>query len=157
MQSRNYKYRAVSLLGLVVLSVTFLSFLFSPGGDHFEIYLNKKLVLHQFVIQGERIKAITLDHRNLNEQVDILYSHCGKIGSKRTILIKEGKNILKQWRFSDGSGTSKFVTVGAKEILLLQSKNGGRKLNLYYSSEQLPEGRILATIIFNADSKDAMP
>lgn len=155
MQTRIQKNLAITLLAMVTISITLFSFSLRPGGDHFEVYLNKKLVFQQYVGQNSNLKSLALDKRNLHDQVDIFYSHCGKLGTKRIVSIKDGKNVLKQWRFSDGSG--KFMPVDAKDILTYQSKNGDRTLNLYYSSEQLPEGRLLTSIILDTDNNKATP
>ena len=143
-------------MAMAVLSVTLFSFSLFPGGDHFEVYLNKKLVFQQNVSQSSSLKALALDQRNVNDQVDVFYSHCGKIGSKRVITIKDGKKVVKQWRFAEASG-NKFMSIGAKEILTYQNKNADRKLNLYYSSHEIPEGRLLASIILDTDNNKAMP
>jgi len=155
MQTRKQQRAVVGLLAATLLSVTFFSFSSRPGGDHFEVYLNKKLVFTQIVNHTGSLKSLVLDQRNANDQVDVFYSHCGKIGSKRTIAIKEGKNVLKQWRFSDATG--KFMSVGANDILGYQNKNGDKKLNLYYSSQEIPEGRLLASIILNTEVDKAIP
>lgn len=156
MQTRNQKLLLIGILAISVLSLTLFSFSPRPGADHFEIYLNKKLLFQQYVGQTSALKALTLDQRNANDQVDIFYSHCGKLGTKRTVTIKDGKNTIKQWRFADGSG-NKFMSVGAKEILAFKNKDTDRKLNLYYSSEELQEARLLASIILDTDDNKAMP
>ena len=153
MQSRNQRRMMVAFISMMLLSLTFLSF--RPGGDHYEVYLNKKLVFTQIVSQPGSIKTLALDQRNVNDQVDVYYSHCGKLGTNRTIAIKDGKNVLKQWRFSDAAG--KFMSVGAKEILAFQAKNTDRKLNLYYSSEQMPDGKLLASIVLDTEVNKAAP
>jgi hypothetical protein len=137
---------------MVIVSVALLSFGFRPGGDHFEIYLNKKLVLQQMVSNSSNIKNLVLDQRNANDQVDVFYSHCGKVGTKRAIIIKDGKTVLKEWRFSD-IGSKKFMSVGAKDLLVFKDKNDDRKLNLVYSSEEIPEGRLLASIVLDNDGR----
>jgi hypothetical protein len=156
MKQRMQNRLAIGLVALVSLSVTLLSFSLIPGGDHFEVYLNKKLVFQQAVSQTSSLKTLALDERNINDQVDVFYSHCGKIGSKRMIIIKDGKNVVKQWRFAEASG-NKFMSIGAKEFLSYQNKNGDRKLNLYYSSHELPQGRLLASIILDTDNNKVMP
>ena len=156
MQNRMQKRTVIGLMAMTVLSVTLFSFSLFPGGDHFEVYLNKKLVFQQNVSQSSSLKTMALDQRNINDQVDVYYSHCGKIGSKRIITIKDGKNVVKQWRFAEASG-NKFMSIGAKEILAYQNKNADRKLNLYYSSHEIPEGRLLASIILDTDNNKAMP
>jgi hypothetical protein len=155
MQNRKQKRTVVALLAATLLSVTFFSFSSIPGGDHFEVYLNKKLVLTQIVSQPGSLKSLALDQRNANDQVDVFYSHCGKLGNKRVITIKDGNNVLKQWRFSDATG--KFMSVGAKDILAFRNKEGDRKVNLYYSSAEMPEGRLLASIVLNTDVNKAIP
>ena len=153
MQNRNQRRMMVAFISMMLLSVTFLSF--RPGGDHYEVYLNKKLVFTQIVSQPGSLKSLVLDQRNANDKVDVFYSHCGKLGTRRAIAIKEGKHVLKQWRFSDEAG--KFMSVGAKEILAFQNKNGDRKIDLYYSSEQIPDGKLLASIVLDTDANKAIP
>ena len=143
----------VAFLSMMLLSLVLISF--RPGGDHYEVYLNKKLMFTQFVTQAGAIKSLVLDERNFDDKVDVFYSHCGKLGTKRKIMIKDGKNVLKQWRFSDESG--KFMSMGAKEILAFQNKNSDRKLNLYYSSEEIPDGKLLTSIILDTDAIRAAP
>ena len=148
MQSTQKRFLA-GLVAAALLSATLFSFLPKPGGDHFEVYLNKKLVFTQVVHQPGTLKSLVLDQRNLNDQVDVFYSHCGKLGTKRTIAIKEGNHLLKQWRFADGTG--KFMSLGAKELLSFKTKNSSKKLELYYSSAEIPEGRTLASVVLNTE------
>lgn len=153
MQTRKQKNMAAGLLA-VALCASLLSF--APGGDHFEVYLNKKLVFQQVVSQPGSVKSLSLDQRNINDQVDVFYSHCGKIGSKRSIAIKDGKTVLKQWRFADAGG-NKFMSIGAKELLAFKDKNSDRKINLYYTSEEIPDGKLLASIMLDTDEIKALP
>lgn len=156
MQSRKQKPGLILLFAMTLLSASLFSFSFSPGGDHFEVYLNKKLVFQQIVSQPGTLKTLALDQRNINDEVNVFYSHCGKIGNKRSISIKDGKNVLKQWRFSD-VGENKFMALSAQDILAFQNKNLNRKLNLYYSSEEIPDGKLLASIILDTDVNKSIP
>ena len=62
------------------------------------------------------------------------------------LTIKDSDNkILKEWKFADVSEASASMKCGVKEIFSLQIKNN-TKLNLYYTSSELPKGRMLATI-----------
>ena len=153
MQRRNQKPVAVAFLSMMLLSLIFFSFM--PGGDHYEVYLNKKLVFTQIVSHPGGMKSLVLDQRNVNDKVDVYYSHCGKLGTRRMITIKDGKNVLKQWRFSDESG--KFMSMGAKELLAFQNKDNDRALNLYYSSAEIPDGKLLTSIVLDTDVKKAIP
>lgn len=146
------KMKAITIMALVTISTIFSSFSSKKGGEGFEIFLNNKLVLQQFGNQMNTIKSIQLDHRFLDEQLVIKYHHCGQIGKNRIVVIKDAQNkILKEWKFANASAASLSVTDAAmackvKDILTLQKSNPG-KLGLYYSSSELPKGRLLATII----------
>ena len=138
---------------LVITSMSLVSF--RPGGDHYEVYLNKKLVFQHFVTHAGSLRSMTLNERNMNDQVDVYYSHCGKLGNKRMISIKDGSTLLKQWRFADNN--TKFMSVGAKEMLAFKAKNADRTLKLYYTSEEIPDGKLLASIILDGDVSKAQP
>lgn len=155
MKRKAYEYLAIGLLAMVIFSGTLSSFSLPPGGDHFEIYLNKKLVFQQLVSHTGGVKSFAIDQQNINDQVDIFYSHCGQPGSKRRIVIQDGKNALKQWRFSD-AGSRKFMSVKVREMLSFEANSARRRLNLVYLSDQLPEGRILASVIIGKESDKVM-
>lgn len=148
---------------LVLLSTMLLatySFIPAPGGDHFEVYVNKKLVFQQIVSQPSAIKSVALDQSNISDQVDVFYSHCGKIGTNRSIIIKDGNSVLKQWRFADVANNTtekKFMSMNAKDLLAFKAKGSDRKLNLYYSSEEIPNGKLLASIILDTENKKVEP
>ncbi len=143
MQTGNKKSLAVISL-LVAMCATLFSFTVSKGGDSFEIYLNKKLVFQQFVSQMKHVNTLSLQQSNYNDLLTIHYSHCGKTGKNRTIIIKDSKeNVLKQWHFADAGSNLSFKV---NEIFDLQKDEDNHSLNLYYSSRELPDGRLLATI-----------
>ena len=136
----------------LVVCASLFSFSSGMGGDSYEIYLNKKLLLQQFVSQSSGVKTLQLNQKDYNGQIDIYYSHCGQTGKARNITIKDGQNqVLKEWHFSDGDNTA--MSCKVKDILNLQEKNN--KLNLFYSSQLLPKGRLLASIVIVNDNKTA--
>ena len=150
----------LGLLSAMLLIFATYSFVAAPGGDHFEVYLNKQLVLQQIVSQPSGIKSVALDQSNLDDKVNVYYSHCGKIGTRRSIVIKEGNNVLKHWRFSDAAGNTnekKFMSVNARDILAFKAKGSDKKVNLYYSSAEIPDGRLLASIILSTSDKRVEP
>ncbi|MEO8405388.1 MAG: hypothetical protein ABI480_12355 [Chitinophagaceae bacterium] len=143
MQTSNKKMIISSMI--IALSALFFSFTKLPGGDSFEIYLNKKMVMQQYVAQMTGPKQLVLSQSNANDQLDIYYSHCGQIGTDRTITIKDAQNkVIKTWHFPNASASNKAMSVKAKELLDLQKS--GTNLQLFYSSHELPEGRLLATV-----------
>jgi len=127
------------------------------GGESFEIYLNNKLVLQQFVYHNEGVKNFSLDKQSYNDQLTIYYNHCGKSGTGRTIQLKDGQNrVLKQWQFPDGEGARAPMTCKVKDILDLQKNAGATQISLVYFSRQLPAGRLLASISLGGDDGQAM-
>jgi len=128
---------------LVLFCFALFSFASKWGGDSFEIWLNGKMVLQQFVHVSKGVQTLQLSQTSENEKLDIYYRHCGQTGSNRYITIKdENGRPLKVWKFSDSNAAMSFRL---KEILGLK-KNKDSRLSLFYSSKQLPAGRLLATL-----------
>ena len=144
--------KIIPAIGLLVMTVLLTSFSSKKGGEGFEIYLNSKLILQQFGNQMNTIKSIQLDNRFPDGQLVIKYHHCGQVGKNRAITIRDEQNkILKEWKFANVSAAGLAISDAAmvckvKDILSLQKSNPG-KLGLYYSSNELPKGRLLATIV----------
>ena len=133
---------AIAALAMVVPLMSFAPF----GGEHFEIYLNKKLVVQYFVNHTPGVKSLVLDKNDVNGIVDVKYSHCGQIGKSRTLTVKDAEDrVVKQWRFADTEGTSMIISCKVKDIVDVQKKIPG-KLTLHYSSKELPKGKLLAAI-----------
>lgn len=152
------KTKIIPVIALLVMSAVLSSFSVKKGGEGFEIFLNNKLVLQQFGNQMNTVKSIQLDQRFSDDQLVVKYHHCGHVGKNRSIAIKDERNrILKEWKFANVSAAGLTVSDAAmsfrvKDILSLQKNNPG-KLNLYYSSAELPKGRLLATIVTAESAK----
>jgi len=130
---------------LIVLCATLFSFS-KRGGDSFEIVLNGKRVLQQFVYASKGIQTIQLTPTSDNDKLDIYYSHCGQVGKNRYITVKNDKDQpIKIWKFADATDKDGAMSFKLKDILSLR-KNKTEKLNLFYSSSELPKGRTLAVI-----------
>jgi len=81
-----------------------------------------------------------------NDKLDIYYSHCGQVGKDRYITIKNEKDQpIKVWKFVDATDNNVAMSLKLKDILSLR-KNKTDKLNLFYSSSELPKGKVLAII-----------
>ena len=140
-----FKRALLKPLVLVALSVTVLMNVAFAGVDSYTIYLNNKLVMKQFVTQPLSISSLQLDNAGSNAMLIVHYSHCGVVGKGRSISIKdEHGTILKEWKFADAEGQDAGMSIPVKEILALQQKND--HISLYYSSQQLPSGRMLTAI-----------
>ena len=117
------------------------------GGEGFEVYLNDKLVLQQYGEKMNAVKTLELDQTASNGQLAIRYYHCGKPGKSRVVTIKDEQNVvLKEWRFGDAKDASARVSCNVKDIFALPKFKAGRKVSLYYSATELPNGRLLATL-----------
>jgi hypothetical protein len=150
------KNRALAIRSLMLVAVCMVLFSFSGevGRESFEVYLNDKIILQEYVSREADVKSINLDQRAANDVMKIHYNHCGRIGKGRTITIKDQQNkVLKEWSFSDATeGTASLMTFPVKEIVALQKASSG-KLKLYYSSKQLlPEGQLLANVVLGKEN-----
>ena len=142
---QSIKFPGSKLLALLVICAGLFSFSLNMGGDHFEIFLNKKLVFREFVHMAKGVKSFELDQTNPEATLDIYYGHCGQTGKSRSIIIKDAEDrVLKQFNFSDATG--KYMGCKVKDLTNLQKKNSSNKLHLYYSSKELPKGKMLAAI-----------
>ena len=156
MFQRISKPAAFASFMMLVFSVILFSFSNKMGGDSFEVYINKKLVFQQYVTRGEAVKSLQLDQSNYNAAIEVYYNHCGHTGTSRIISIRDGQNkVLKEWRFQDTPGAKTSMTCNVKDIISLQKLSNDNTLNLYYSSHELPEGRLLAAIIVTNAARTA--
>jgi hypothetical protein len=158
MRYSNSSSFAARLLVIAVLAATMFSFRNYPGGDHFAIYLNDKMLLEHFVHRDKSVKTVQLSESSINDALVVQYSHCGVVGNARNISLVDGsKNVLKSWTFKDlGEGSGKNMELKVKDIIAVQKTNSGKKINLFYSSKQMPEGMVLASIVINNDAKASL-
>jgi hypothetical protein len=139
--------KIIALKSLMILLCASL-FSFSPkrGGDSFEIVLNGKRVLQQFVYASKGVQTIQLIQTSDNDKLDIYYSHCGQVGKNRYITIKNEKDQpIKVWKFEDATNNNGAMSFKLKDILSVR-KNKTDQFTLFYSSSELPAGRTLARI-----------
>ncbi len=132
----------------IALSATLFSFTSPFGGEGFEVFLNNKVVLQQFGNSMNTVKTLSLEQASPNDELAIVYHHCGKYGKNRVITIKDGQNnTLKKWSFKDEGAK---MVCKVKDILGL--RKGNTALNLYYSSSELPKGRQIASLSLPASN-----
>jgi hypothetical protein len=138
------KYAALFLF--MALCTTFFSFSEKRGGDVFAIYLNGKQVHQQFVHADKSVKTLSLHSLSENDKIEVFYSHCGQAGKNRVITIRNEKNeAIKKMVFGDGKDNRARMGFFRKDI----PKTKSERINLFYSSAELPDGRLLATIVWN--------
>jgi hypothetical protein len=133
------------LFGLFVASLLLFSFATGKGGENFQIYLNGKMIMQQFVSMDNSIKTLQLSSSSANDKLDIYYSHCGQTGTDRSITVKDQKgNALKTWKFANAKEKSA-MTIMVRDIYSVL-KNKETKFSLVYASKELPKGRSLAVV-----------
>jgi hypothetical protein len=158
LQKINRKPLAIRSLVLTALCALMFSFSVNPGGDSFSIYLDNTLMLEQHVSRNAVTKALPLNENSGGELLKVYYSHCGKIGNGREITIRDARNkALKTWNFPDvAEGTASGMNCRVKDIVALQKTNKSTVLNLVYSSRELPDGKLLATIVTGNNDKASL-
>ena len=145
MQHLSFKNAFVKAFTFAVLSL--FTFNAIAGGDSYQIYLNNKLILKQYVTQPLSIKSLQLDKVNSNDQLVIFYSHCGQTGKGRSIAIKDDKGkILKEWKFANATSSNESMVIPAKELLQLAKNKTTIHLTLYYTAQELPKGHMLTSV-----------
>ena len=130
----------------------------NSGGEGFEVYLNNKLILQQYGKNMETVKSIQLDQSASNGELAVRYYHCVQPGKSRVITIKDEQNVvLKEWKFGDARDAAAKVCCSVKDILALPKLKSGKKVNLYYTSAQLPKGKLLAVLTTATRNNAAQP
>ncbi len=153
---RNFKSLMMSS-AIIFLCTALFSFDGKGGGDTLEIYLNGKQVLQQFVHADNSVKTLQLTAASGNDKVEVYYSHCGVAGKNRTITIRDEKNkLLKEFKFADVKVNRSAMSFNLKDIADFQ-KGKITKLNLYYSSKEIPGGKLLAAINFSGSKGTTNP
>jgi hypothetical protein len=135
-----------SIAGLAILALL-ASFTHRPGGEGFEIYVDNQLLVQRFGNEMNAVQPVSLSNRE-SSKLYIKYFHCGKTGTNRSITVKDNRNnTLHQFRFEDSRAASGVMMLEVKDIRALV-KDANTSLQLYYSSGELPAGRMLATVNF---------
>ncbi|HMK27841.1 MAG TPA: hypothetical protein VK483_17540 [Chitinophagaceae bacterium] len=145
-------------MSLVAIAATLLSFSPKPGiafgkpmaakgGEGFEISLNNKVLIQRFGSDINTVSSLQLNPAASNDQLIIKYHHCGRVGKNRVVTIRDGQNnLLKEFRYADVSTPVAAMSLPVKDILNLK-KGNANTLKLYYTSTELPNGRLLTSIV----------
>lgn len=137
-----------AMVTILFISTSLLSFTTKPGGEGFEIFLNNKLLLQRFGNQMSQPRTIQLTQGSPDDELVIKYHHCGQVGKNRVLTIKDGKDkVLKEFRYANSNNTGGMLCK-AKDIISLKKGNNS-ELKLYYTSSQVPDSRLLASIVMS--------
>lgn len=147
----------VKTLSLLLLSSAVFSFSSMPGGEGFEVSVNGKVVLQRFGKDLNTPHVLRFAAGTENDDITIRYYHCGKVGKNRVLTVKDGNdNVLKELRFEDAENGKAGMCCKVKDIVSLK-KGNIRSLKLYYSSSEIPAGRLLVSIVSDSDMSAVMP
>ncbi len=143
---KQHGFLPILILALSVLCMGLFSFSSNSGGDVFEIYLNGKQVHRQFVHIDNSVKTLQLQTSGDNDKIEVFYSHCGVMGKSRVLTLRNEKNgVVKELKFPDANNNRSLMGFYRRDI----ANNRNTGLNLYYSSKELPAGKLLATLHWN--------
>ena len=133
------------------------SFSFKPGTHSFQVYLDSKLVIDQYVNSKKDAPILALDPAENYSQLIVKYNECGRTVAGRMLTVKDDKDkTLKEWRFEgSSSGYKEAMTCNVKDILALKQK-GSNSLKLYYSSAEFRDGQQVARLVINSEPKTAL-
>jgi hypothetical protein len=145
-----------SLIG-VALSTILFSFSSMTGAHNFQVYLDDKLVIDQYVNSKMIAPTVRLDPAENYGQLIVKYNECGRTVTGRTLTIKDDANkVLKDWRFEGTSaGFEESMVCQVKDITGLKQKESNT-LKLYYSSKEFPEGQQIANLVIGSEATTAL-
>ncbi len=134
----------LTLLSCFILAVSAMA-----GGDGYEVYLNKKLLIRQSLAEPLDLKTLVLNESNRSDKLVIKFIQCNapnKTGKNRAISVKnaEGK-VVKEWKFKDATADFILMEIPVSEVLALQQSAAGT-LSLCYSAEGMQKSQNLASI-----------
>lgn len=143
-------------LSLLVISTTLFSFSSMPGGEGFEVYVNGKVVLQRFGKDLNKPQVLRFAAGTENDEITIKYHHCGQAGKNRVLTVKDNEEkVLKEIRFTD-AGSPSGMSCKVKDIISVRRGNNS-VLKLYYSSSELPGGRLLVSVVAGGTTTAVMP
>jgi hypothetical protein len=120
----------------------------TPGGENYKISVNGKAVVEQFVTQKSALPTFQLTNYKAEDEISVYYNHCGKIGTSRSLSLLDDDRVIKFWKFDDSSGDHMKLKISD----IAAFSNSKSTLKLSYKSNELTEGRALASVTFAASS-----
>jgi hypothetical protein len=141
---------AYSIVG-IVLCLAALAFTPKRGLDSYEIYLNEKLIMKQFVNQALDLRVLQLEKAQVQDALSIRYVHCNikGPGSSRTLVLKDEQgHVLRLWDFNNSSDANNPMKLSVGELLQFEKDHNDHRISLNYKSKELPGSELLAFLKF---------
>ena len=150
MKTMKLKSTLRHILLLLVLGFSATAFAPKLGLDSYEIYLNDKLIMKQYVNQPLNLRTLQLENASPKDELWIKYTHCNKkgAGSNRSLELKDSKgHLLTQWTFADTGSENKPMKIPVAELLELEKEHKDHQISLLYKSNELPGAELLAYLL----------
>ncbi|MBN7802750.1 hypothetical protein J0A67_17870 [Algoriphagus aestuariicola] len=148
MKTPNAKTTITSLLAALIIGLITMAFSPKLGLDSYEIYLNDKLIMKQYINQPLNLRTLQLDKAAPEDLLWVKYNHCtikSGSGSERVIVLKDAQgHELKQWTFANSPSENKPMKVSVAELRQLEKAHAEHQISMYYKSKELPGGELLA-------------
>jgi hypothetical protein len=145
-------FKLALLLPIAALSFLLSSFSSKPGGEGFEVFQNNKLVFQQFGGNMKDVKSLQLNAASSKDEITIKYYHCGRSGKNRHLIIRNADNKeLKNWQFANASTSQRDpgMSFRVSDVLAL-GKSKKSALNVYYTSSEIPAGKLIVSLVVNS-------
>lgn len=141
-----------NMLMLSALCAVLFSFSVLPGAHRFQVFLDSKMVLDQYVNSKVDAPSLRLDPSAHHRQLIVKYSECGRTVSGRKLIIQDKVGTpLKEWKFDGTSaGLSEAMTCEVNDVLKLKQK-GSDELNLVYASSDFSRGQLIAHLLIGSE------
>lgn len=141
---KQISYRSLLLLLIVALSSTLFSF--KPfGGEGYVVLVNNKVVLERYGKDMKTLQTLHLDQYPADAQVTIRYYNCGNLDKARTITFKNDKNqVIRSVSFGDATNVNNGMNCTVQDLRTVQKNNA--VVHVYYTSKEIPEGRLILAI-----------
>lgn len=142
-----FKSALGSTLLVSILCLAMMAFSPMRGLDSYEVFLNDKLIMKNFVNQPLNLRMLQLDQAKPEDQLSIRYTHCTfkGAGSNRTLVLKdEAGHILKEWVFANNAGENNRMAIRVGDLLQLEKDHKDHRITLNYQASELKGPELLA-------------
>src|SRR5687768_12127369 len=145
-----------ALMGVALCAILF-SFSRITGAHGFQVLLDSKLMIDQYVNSKMEAPTLIIDPAKNHSQLIVKYNECGRTVTGRTISIKDDKNnVLKDWRFEGATAGFKDPMVCSVKDITALKQQGSNTLKLFYSSKEFPEGQQVANLVIGSEPTTAL-
>lgn len=131
--------------GLILMSFVPL------GGESFTLHINGKEVLAHYFTNKAVTPTVALNPASVTDKVSVYYNECGKIGTSRRLILKDGQNkVLKEWTYANVSGEHTPMSFTVNELVTFKTSG---PFKLIYSSKEVAREQLLALLTLDSEIK----